>query len=255
MVEKNVSNEVRLVKKAVFADMYKRAKAYLDNPKNKNSPLKKVFLKSGTNGEYVTYERFRDMWKRANRWKDTYNAWPDNVYILYPTVKQSVGCAKVPRYATSDIKQANNYFCGPNVAQQIIYDLTGKFYDEITLAKKFGTINPSGTDPENLRKGIISVLKGLGYNNATATYYSLKGAGGWVALAKNMIAPKESFAIYDKYKEEWWHYEFPVEICTNAKTITIANSLSGGYIDKRTFSRVEKEMSYTGNRSVLIVKI
>jgi len=250
----NISGTTKFIPKTTFLDMKKRVENWV---KTNGSAPSTVYI-DGTKREYVTYARYKNMLERMERWKTAKGTYADGVYVNPPTAPvppastSSQTCMYVAKYLKDYIHQETNYWCGPNCLQQVIYELWGKYYSEKEIANIAGTTT-SGTGHSGLDKALTTLVHKFGgkLKIEWKNFSSVK----WEGLNNIIKNPKKSFFTHCLYKNNpnWGHYEYFTGICLNKKQVIVANSLSGGWIETRSFATAEQYMRGISQPSICIV--
>lgn len=152
-----------------------------------------------------------------------------------PTPQPSKNVYVSPRYQSA--KQQTNYWCGPFLSAQIVYELTGNIPSQTHLAYLEATTT-GGTGHPGLNKGITSVMEDLGHKVEIQWFnYSqtaLRTMGEWIA------DPKVGMGLHVLYKDRWGHYMYPMWLSLATNVWGFVNSLSGNafsYFDNGTVAR------------------
>ena len=83
----------------------------------------------------------------------------------------------------------------------------------------------------------------------------------WLCLIKRhykkvvWMNPKMAIGLHSVYKLKWGHYKYCYKLCKSSKTIYIANSLSGGYLQARSFSTMLGYINAASYPSILVVEV
>jgi len=249
----DISGTAKFLPKATFLDMKKRVDDWIST---KGSSPTTVYIDS-TKKEHVNYEIYKDMLERMEKWKIAKGTYADGVYVSPPTppvppstLKTKQNCMYVAKYLKDYINQETSYWCGPNCIQQVIYELWGKYYSEKEIAQIAGTI-PSGTGYQGLYNALTTLVTRLGgkVKIEWKNFSELK----WEGLNDVIKDPNRSFYTNCLYKNKWGHYEYFIGICLSSKQVIVANSLSGGWIETRSFATAEQYIRGITWPSVCIV--
>jgi uncharacterized DUF497 family protein len=264
----DVSGDDKILPIATVLDMEKRVIAFLSKG-NKPADTRRIYLDYSTRMEYVTYTKYKDMIARVISFRKAKNRNPNYVYIITQsnsnstTRPEAVGDDLTPngdgwylsqRYkkSSSAIKQETLYWCGPNSIQQLLYELTGKWFKESYIAKVAGTTT-SGTGPNEITSTIIKLCKNEGLDVSVVwQYYSDLGSDGLGKLIKDI---KTGALQHLNYKYKWGHYEYPIGINPTTKKILVANSLSGGWLEYRSLSTNTSWLNAMSGKSICTAKL
>lgn len=240
---------------STFLDMKARVDAYT----GKLNDTTHVYLDMTTMYDYINYSTYKYMLFKYNAFIKKYGRQPSYVTTAIESTQSNTtvttkNCYSSPRwFSGTEMRQNTLWYCGVNLTQQILREITGVYYSESVLAKYLGTTK-SGTGPDM----IISVLKKILTNNG----YTVKRAEwlyksdiSWDEIGKAIENPKVGLGLHDLYRMRWGHYEYPVKLCKSSEVITIANSLSGGYLEARSFSTMLKYINGQSGKSILIVEV
>ncbi len=175
--------------------------------------------------------------------------------VVTPTVKPAAddGCKTSPRWLNDkDMVQDTNYFCGLNCSQQVLYELYGVRVKESEMAPIDGTTT-DGTGHAGIIAGIKYEAKKNGFKEPSVEFVNFSDVG-WAKVADMVADPNIGVFFHDLYRKKWGHYEYPMAVCLANKIVKIANSLSGGYIENRTFAEHEAYVSLISQPSLCIVR-
>ena len=239
---------------STFLDM----KARVDKYKAQVGTIKQnrvIYLNFKQKYDYVTYSKYLEMLAKYNTFIAINGRQPNYITTTNSsTPTKTTDCYKNPRwYSGTQMKQDLLWYCGCNSLQQILYELTGNYYAESSIAKLAGTTR-RGTDPVEIVRVLKLVLSHAGLKVKRCEWI-YKDDISWEEIGEIIQNPKQSVCIHSKYRDKWGHYEIPVALCLSNKILTIANSLSGGYIEKRSFSTQERYIREQAGRSILIVEV
>ena len=263
----DVSNEDRIWNMDTILDLEIRVNQY----KMQNAEIadnRRVYLKMVEMREYITYSKYKEIMSRVNVFRATNGRNPNFVYNIAKTNTNSsrpnaVGDDITPnndgwymsqRYksAASSIKQETNYWCGPNSVQQVWYELTGVWHKESEIAKYAGTTT-SGTG----HNGLDTAVKKLANIDGKKVSISWKYLSdlGYTELAKLVKSLKNGVYVHSKYKLKWGHYEYVVGVNPITKKVLVANSLSGGWLEYRSFATMNSYVAAISQKSVCDVTL
>jgi len=193
---------------------------------------------------------------RVQKYRKNNSKNPPKVWIYdgtsTPTPSQSTDCYNSQRYLTdSNIKQDTNYFCACNVFQQIMYELYGIVIKESDIASAMGTTT-NGTSHQQIINGGKAIAQKYGHSVSIEfkNYSDLTEK----QLGELIADPNVGVFIHDLYKLTWGHYEYLIGLCISTGIYTVANSLSGGYIEKRSRAAMKSYISGISQPSVGIVR-
>lgn len=191
--------------------------------------------KKRTLPKYVTLE---------NRFQ---NSTPTN-----PTAPDNDGCYRSKRYLKdANIKQDTNYWCACNIFQQIMYELYGLTISESVIASAMGTTT-DGTAHTGIINGGKAIAKQYGHTVSIefVNYSSLTEK----QIGELIANPDVGLFFHDLYKNKWGHYEYIIGLCPSSGVYTVANSLSGGYIEQRSRATMQSYINGISQPSVGIVR-
>jgi hypothetical protein len=250
----NLSNTIANIPLSTFLDMKARVDSFIAAG-GKPESSRKIYLDFTTQMDYVTYSTYLAMLKKYSDFIAKNSRQPTfiSTSTKTPTIA-SKDCYRSPRwYSGIELKQNTIYYCGVNCSQQILQELTGNYYAESALAKRLRTTT-SGTEPDIMVKIIKSVLTSEGFKVKKCAW-DYKSNYSWDEIGKFIEDPKISFCFHDLYKLKWGHYEYPYKLCKSSEIINIANSLSGGYLESRSFSKMLSYINAYSGKSILIVQV
>lgn len=255
----NLSSTGAKIPLATFLDMKARVNSFIANG-GKADNDRKIYLDYTTQMDYVVYSEYLKMLKKYDAYVIKNGRQPK--YISASTtpsdttdteVKTS-DCYSSPRwFSGSEIVQDTLYYCGCNTVQQILKELTDVFYSEKSLARIMGTTT-NGTSPSEMVACLKKLLKNNGYTVKTCKWVYLSDYT-WDSIGKMIADPKIGIGLHSVYKLRWGHYEYPIKLCKSSETITIAQGLSGGYIQNRSFTTMKKYANAGSYPSLLIVEV
>lgn len=161
-------------------------------------------------------------------------------------------CYKSQRYLKdANIKQDTNYFCACNIFQQIMYELYGIVIKESDIAKAMGTTT-NGTSHPQIISGGKAIAKRYGHN--VSIEFKNFSSMTEKEIGKLIADPNVGIFVHDLYKLTWGHYEYLIGLCLNSGVYTVANSLSGGYIEKRSRATMKSYINGISQPSIGIVR-
>jgi len=253
----DLSNTSAKIPLNTFLDMKARVDSFIAAGGKANNS-RKIYLDYTTQMDYVTYSTYLAMLKKYSDFIAKNSRQPNYITTTKsgsstPTITTK-DCYKSPRwYSGTELKQDTNYYCGCNLSQQILREITGNYYSESYLAKKLGTTK-NGTGPNEIVKVIQSILTSSGYKVKTCKWV-YKSDYTWDDIGKGIENPKMAIGIHSVYKLKWGHYEYCYKLCKSSKTIYIANSLSGGYLQARSFDTMMSYINAASYPSILVVEV
>lgn len=252
---RNIDNISVKIPLNTFLNMLARVNKYLKQGGN-IADTREIPLTYPKGVDSVSYSKFKEMLQRYNTFVTTHGRQPSYIItVKTSTVTTNKDCYHSPRwYSGTEMKQNTNYFCGCNLPQQVLYELTGNYYSEYYLAKLEGTKPRKGTGPEAITITLKNLLKKAGYTVKRCEWIA-KSSIDWNTIGQMIENPKQAIGIHSLYRDTWGHYEYPCALCNSTKIITIANSLSGGYIEKREFSVQQRYIDEMSGNSILVVEI
>ncbi|WP_413861801.1 pseudomurein-binding repeat-containing protein [Methanobrevibacter sp. UBA417] len=242
---------------ATFLDMKARVDSFIADG-GKPEYNRRIYLDFTTQMDYVTYSTYLAMLKKYSDFVAKNSRQPNYITTTKsgsstPTITTK-DCYKSPRwYSGTELKQDTNYYCGCNLSQQILREITGNYYSESYLAKQLGTTK-SGTGPNEITSVIKKILTQNGYTVKTCKWVYLSDYT-WDSIGKMIADPKTGVGLHSVYKLRWGHYEYPIKLCKSSETITIAQGLSGGYIQLRSFKTMKSYANAASYPSLLIVEV
>jgi hypothetical protein len=209
-----------------------------------NHPAKNIPVDSKNS---ITQDRYQEMLHRVIQYTKTHNNTPP----LYVTINPTNPCYRSPRFLTgNEIKQSTNYFCACKISQQILYELYNIRVPETELAKLSHTTKEYGTS----HQGIIDAIKteSTKHGHQVKIEFQYLKDTTWKQIAEQVANPKIGIFIHNLYKNRWGHYEYIIAICTDTKTILVANSLTG-QIEHRPMNTMLEYMKGISQPSIGIV--
>lgn len=261
----DVSCDDKILPINTILDMEKRVKNYLANG-GIIQDTRRIYLDMSTRQEFITYTRYKEIMNRVETFRKTNNRDPQVVYIIPQSNENNTtrpnavgdditpngnGWYIVQRYRPSDIVQIYNWDCGPNATQQAYYEISGKRHDEKEIIKIEGTTT-NGTDHNGITKGFLTLAKEDGINvNVNWQYFSDLGYDN---LGKAVKDIKRGVLQHSRYKYKYGHYEYILGVNPTTKKYMIANSLSGGWIEFRTFSKNTAYLNLISQKSICIAE-
>ena len=262
----DISLDDKILPISTILDMEERVKKYL-NQGGTITPNRRVYLDIIEQIEYITYSKYQEIMGRVETFRKANNRNPNFVYLKVKTNTNNerpnaVGDTILPnsngwylskRYSSDSkvIRQETNYWCGPNAVQQVFYELTGKLVSESLIAKYAGTTT-AGTGHAGLEKAIKQLSKD--YNLNINVVWSYLSDLGYSKLAKLVADNNTGVFIHNKYKNSYGHYEYIIGVNLNTEKLMVANSLSGGWIEYRTFKTMTSYVNGINQKSVAQVK-
>ena len=240
-----------------FLDMKTRVDNFIAGG-GKPTNDRKIYLNFKTKTDHVVYSEYLKMLKKYTDFLASKGRQPNYITTTKSGSSTPIittkDCYRSPRwYSGSNIVQDTLWYCGCNTVQQIMEELTDIFYSEKSLAKIMGTTK-SGTGPSEIVACLKKLLKANGYTIKKCEWVYLSDYS-WDNIGKMIADPKIGIGLHSVYKLRWGHYEYPIKLCKSSETITIANSLSGGYLEPRSFSTMKKYANAGSYPSLLIVQI
>ena len=154
--------------------------------------------------------------------------------------------------------QNNGYYCGCSMLQKMFYRL-GYKVSQSEIAKVAGTTT-DGTGHEGLETAIAYVGRKFGVK-FKVTWKTL-GELGFEGMGKLMCKKNTAVGNHLLYRDEWGHYEYPLEVNVSNNTIKVINSLGSmctsscycGYIEERSWSTHQRYINGISQKSVLIIE-
>ena len=253
----NLSNTSAKIPLNTFLDMKARVDSFIADG-GKPEYNRRIYLDFTTQMDYVTYSTYLAMLKKYSDFVAKNSRQPNYITTtksgsLTPTITTK-DCYKSPRwYSGSEIVQDTLYYCGCNTVQQILKELTDIFYSEKSLARIMGTTT-NGTGPNEMVACLKKLLKNNGYTVKTCKWV-YKSDYTWDDIGKGIENPKMAIGLHSVYKLKWGHYEYCYKLCKSSKTIYIANSLSGGYLQARSFNTMMSYINAASYPSILVVEV
>lgn len=161
------------------------------------------------------------------------------------------GCYWSPRYySSSAAKQDTAYNCGPNIIQQIVYELTGKFYTEKYISHLAGTTS-QGTGHAGITKALQNIARELGIS--INIEWKHKSSISWEEIGKLIKKSNVSVGLHLMYKSKYGHYEYPCAVCPKKELVFVVNSLKGDTIVARSYATMNSWIYLISQPSLLIV--
>lgn len=175
---------------------------------------------------------------------------------LFPSTSSSKSssskdCYNSKRYlSNANIAQDTNYFCACNIFQQIFFELYGIIISELEIAAAMGTTK-DGTSHQQIINGGKAIAQKYGHkiNIEFKNYSSLTEK----QIGELIESQSKGVFVHDLYKMTWGHYEYLIGLCIKSGIYRVANSLSGGYIEKRSRETMKKYISGISQPSIGIV--
>lgn len=238
-----------------FLDM----KARVDAFKGTLNDTTHVYLDMTTMYDYINYSTYKNMLKNYNTFVSKNKRQPNYITTTTKSCNTTIeipnaDCYKNPRYySNGNMKQETLWYCSANMVQQILYELTGVYYSESYLAKKMG-VTKSGTGPNEIVACVKNILQNSGYKIKTCEWKYFDDIG-WNLLGKMCQDSKIGVGLHSVYKLKWGHYEAFYKLCLSKEKIYILNSLSGGYLEARSFSTMKSYMNAYSGKSILVVEV
>lgn len=200
-----------------------------------------------------TKANLKDAINRVQKYRKDKGQNPPKVWIYDTTPSPTpTDCYKSQRYLTDvNLKQDTNYFCACNIFQQIMYELYGLIINELDIAKAMGTTT-NGTDHNRIINGGKAIAKQYGHSVSIefVNYSSMTEK----QIGELISDPNVGIFVHDLYKLTWGHYEYLIGLCLSTGVYTVANSLSGGYIEQRSRETLKSYINGISQPSVGIVR-
>jgi len=132
-----------------------------------------------------------------------------------------------------------------------MYELYGIVIKESDIASAMGTTT-NGTSHQQIINGGKAIAQKYGHSVSIEfkNYSDLTEK----QLGELIADPNVGVFIHDLYKLTWGHYEYLIGLCISTGIYTVANSLSGGYIEKRSRAAMKSYISGISQPSVGIVR-
>lgn len=147
--------------------------------------------------------------------------------------------------------QNNNYNCGPNTLQCLIYYLTGIMVGESTLASVAGTTT-SGTGHYGLNTAIEWFNRN--FDPTLSIEWRNFGEYGFEGVCGLMEENNTAVAFHNLRKNQWGHYSSLRTINLDNNTVQEYNSLNGGNLENHSFDTWEQWLSGISQPSLMIVR-
>lgn len=263
----DISGDDKILPIDTFLDMEKRVTNYLAQGGTIDD-TRRIYLKMSEQIEYITYTKYKDLLSRVQTYRKTNNRDPTFIYIITQSNENTttriaaVGDDITPnssgwyickrcKTAGKDIKQPNGYFCGPNATKLTYYEISGIFKDIYHIARIEGTTT-NGTDHNGITKGFLSLAKEDGITvNVDWEYFSDIGFEKLGKLVKDLT---KGILQHSRYKYRYGHYEYIIGVNPTTRKLMIANSLSGGWIEYRSFSVNKGYLDLISQKSICIAE-
>ena len=258
----NISTDDKILPISTVLDMEERINKYLSNG-GKISPKRRIYLNIIEQFEYISYEKYNEIISRVETFRKTHNRNPNFVYLQVKTntnpnrvnavgddiTPNSSGWYLSKRYPNNKnvIRQETNYWCGPNAIQLVWYELTGKLVSESLIAK-YAETTTAGTGHAGLEKAIKQLAKK--YNLNIKILWSYLSDLGYEKLAKLVKDEHTGVFIHNKYKNKYGHYEYVIGVNLKTEKLMVANSLSGGWIEYRSFKTMTDYINGINQKSI-----
>lgn len=260
----DISSDDKILPITTFTDMESRVNRFLKNG-GAIADTRAVYLKMSEMKEYITYAKYKEILSRVEIFRKANNRDPKFVYLVVQSntnssrpnavgdniLPNAAGWYLSPRYKSnsSAIRQERLYWCADNMMQMLIYELTGKWLSESYLAKLAGTTT-SGTGHDGINSALKVVAKKLGVNwSIEWKYFSDVGYDQFGKLIKDPAVGTGTHVLY----KIWGHYEYCIGVNLNTKKCLVANSLSGGWLEYRSFTTETKYINGNSQKSILLV--
>ena len=165
-----------------------------------------------------------------------------------PPIDPDNRCHYSPRYLKG-LKQGTDYWCGPFLSMQVVYEITGRQFSQSEIAE-FENTNDKGTPPARMKEGIESLGEkyGLNLNVSFQPFDSVS----WSKIADMVEAPNIGLGFHELYKQKWGHWEYPCIVCLDSSTVYMVNSLDRT-IDKRSFDTMKNWIQGVDNAYQLLI--
>lgn len=264
----DISGDDKILPINTVLDMEKRVTSFISKG-GKPAATRRIYLDYSTQEEYVTYTKYKDLIARVAAFRKVNNRNPNFVYIITQSnennttrpnaagddlTPNSSGWYLCQRYKNdaASIKQETLYWCGPNSVQQLIYEITGKWYSESSIAKIAGTTT-SGTGHDEINNTIKKLCKNAGLScTVDWKYFSEIGSTGLGKLIKDI---KIGTLQHLKYKSKWGHYEYIIGVNPAKNKLLVANSLSGGWLEYRGISTNTGWINQISQKSICVATL
>ncbi len=263
----DISNDDKILPISTILDMEARVNKYLTQG-GIITDNRRIYLDIDEQIEYITYSKYNEIMGRVGSFRVKNSRNPNFVYLKVETntnllrpnavgdnlLPNDDGWYLSPRYTTnkSTMKQETNYWCGPNALQLVWYELTGKLVSESTIAKYAGTTTV-GTGHTGLEKALKQLAKDSNIDVSIIwNYLSDLGYDGLGKLVKDKTV---GIFVHSKYKNKYGHYEYVIGVNPKTRKLMINNSLSGGWIEYRSFDTMTQYINGISQKSICKVKI
>lgn len=209
-------------------------------------------------GERYSIESMMSMARRVSEYEVINGESPNIIYVNRP--KQEEGTVdnldsgvyeQILNMETSQFRQSTDYYCAPNSMQCMIYYLTGHMISESTLARVGGTTT-YGTG----HYGIECMVEWFNrnYDESLSIEWASFNDYGFSGVAGLFEQDRTGVFFHLLYRNRWGHYEVPRVIDLDEGTIEVYNSLSGGYVETRSFSTQRSYLNGISQPSMAIVR-
>jgi hypothetical protein len=253
----DITNTNVKIMKDMYLDMYGRYAAYKKTHPTENF---KIYTKREQQGDYIYRNRFEQMMKRFDAWWTANGTQPAYVMVIGPetpiTPPQPVyeeGVYLQPRFLRN-AKQQTNYWCGPFMSVQLIYELYGYELAQKVLAELEWT-NTSGTGHDGITYGIKKAVESLGHS-VTVTWQNFSSTK-WKVVGEMVRDPNVGIGCHCLYRNKWGHYMDIAYVDTNRSVVGFIDSLNEGQeMLEVSFSEAESWIANTpgGQPSLCIVR-
>jgi len=175
-----------------------------------------------------------------------------NMQVQIAQKKAVSGVYVSPRFRHY-MDQETNYWCGPFMDSQIIYELYGMNAAQKYLAEHAGTTT-SGTGSSGVIKAITDWANANGHK-VTCNLQNFSDTG-WKKCGEMVEDPDLGLGFHVKYKNTWGHWMYPVSIDLNKKVVGLIDSLNPADLIYVSFAEYEQWIKNTagGQPSCFVVK-
>lgn len=261
----DISGDDKILPIDTIRDIERRVNKYVSQGGSIES-ARRIYLDMNTRQEYLTYTKYQDIIDRVNAYRKKNGRDPKFVYIIsqsnenLTTRINAVGdditpngdgwyfSQRFPQIA-KNIKQIYGWDCGPNATQKAYYEPTNLWHDQNQIIKIEGTTT-NGTDHNGITRGFTKLAEMDG--KKVSVNWSYFSDLGYDKLGKIIKDIKTGELQHCKYKNKYGHYEYIAGVNIKTGKLLVLNSLSGGWLEYRTFARNKSYLDMISQKSICI---